>query len=175
MERIEKRLGSYTAKTCPRCGAELYADLAICYGCLYDFSRDAGSSSLAEIPALSPDKEDTIQFDRVELGIEQSTPDTAGMHIDTSALKVWINVPEEGLLLGRDASCDVVLHSSAVSRRHLRVKPTPEGMEVCDLGSTNPAVYRGRTIDDCVVVSYGDTIDLCDCRLTMTGHATYQL
>ena len=29
-------------KTCPRCGARLFADMDVCYGCLYDFSK--GSS-----------------------------------------------------------------------------------------------------------------------------------
>ncbi len=27
-------------KVCPRCGQELFADMDVCYGCLYDFSRD---------------------------------------------------------------------------------------------------------------------------------------
>lgn len=28
-------------KTCPRCGARLFADMDVCYGCLYDFSKGA--------------------------------------------------------------------------------------------------------------------------------------
>lgn len=28
-------------KTCPRCGAQLFADMDVCYGCLYDFSKHA--------------------------------------------------------------------------------------------------------------------------------------
>ena len=27
-------------KVCPRCGQELFADMDVCYGCLYDFSKD---------------------------------------------------------------------------------------------------------------------------------------
>ena len=27
-------------KTCPRCGARLFADMDVCYGCLYDFSKE---------------------------------------------------------------------------------------------------------------------------------------
>ena len=27
-------------KVCPRCGETLFADMDVCYGCLYDFSRD---------------------------------------------------------------------------------------------------------------------------------------
>ena len=28
-------------KVCPRCGQALFADMDVCYGCLYDFSRDS--------------------------------------------------------------------------------------------------------------------------------------
>ena len=27
-------------KTCPRCGAKLFADMDVCYGCLYDFATE---------------------------------------------------------------------------------------------------------------------------------------
>lgn len=38
----------YTKKSCPRCGEALYADMDVCYGCLYDFGRkDNGPSELA--------------------------------------------------------------------------------------------------------------------------------
>lgn len=39
----------YAKKTCPRCGEELFADMQVCYGCLYDFTRsDNGPSEIAE-------------------------------------------------------------------------------------------------------------------------------
>lgn len=31
-------------KVCPRCGQELFADMDVCYGCLYDFSKDVTTS-----------------------------------------------------------------------------------------------------------------------------------
>lgn len=38
----------YAKKTCPRCGEELFADMQVCYGCLYDFTRsDNGPSEIA--------------------------------------------------------------------------------------------------------------------------------
>lgn len=38
----------YAKKRCPRCGETLYADMQVCYGCLYDFTRsDNGPSELA--------------------------------------------------------------------------------------------------------------------------------
>lgn len=40
---------NYAKKTCPRCGEELFADMQVCYGCLYDFTRsDNGPSEIAE-------------------------------------------------------------------------------------------------------------------------------
>ena len=41
MEVVERPRARYATKVCPRCGARLYEDMNICYGCLYDFSRDA--------------------------------------------------------------------------------------------------------------------------------------
>lgn len=35
-------------RTCPRCGAKLFADMNTCYGCLYDFSRDQTHNHIDE-------------------------------------------------------------------------------------------------------------------------------
>ena len=35
-------------KTCPRCGEMLFADMDVCYGCLYDFSKDTVGSRLPD-------------------------------------------------------------------------------------------------------------------------------
>lgn len=179
--------GLYATKRCPRCGAELYSDMHICYGCLYDFTRDKtrslpGMPELPEFPEEGRAEEPFVEVDPiVEVSLAGDTEDLAdvsravsrdervGMLIRTLALDVWTPVPEEGLSVGRDASNEVVVHSPAVSRHHLRVRPTPDGMEVTDLGSTNPATYQGRNIARSVVVSYGDSIDVCGTTLIMTG------
>ena len=157
--------GTYRTKTCPRCGDVLYGDMHICYGCLYDFSRDR-SKKPTGLPALT---------EREEFGERASAaPGVAGrgelgMVVKTQHADVWTPVPSEGALVGRDPGSDVVLHLPAVSQRHLRVCPTPDGMEVTDLGSTNPATYQGRAITRPTVVSYGDAIDVCGTTLVMTG------
>ena len=145
----------YATRRCPRCGAELYADMGVCYGCLYDFSRDAARGTTSERGASS--------------SLAQRHAGEVGVAVQSSTLDVWLPVGEEGASVGRDAANDVVLHSPAVSRRHLRMVPTPDGMEVEDLGSKNRATYRGREISDRVVVTYGDAIDVCGCILVMTG------
>lgn len=40
---------SMGTKTCPRCGARLFSDMPVCYGCLYDFGGRSAS------PPVSPD------------------------------------------------------------------------------------------------------------------------
>lgn len=35
-------------KTCPRCGEMLFADMDVCYGCLYDFTKDIAGNGPSE-------------------------------------------------------------------------------------------------------------------------------
>ena len=42
---------NFETRTCPRCGSELYADMSVCYECLYDFSRDVSRRPLTMLPA----------------------------------------------------------------------------------------------------------------------------
>ncbi|WP_455136028.1 FHA domain-containing protein [Thermophilibacter sp.] len=158
--------GWYRTRTCPRCGSELYADMDVCYGCLYDFGREAARPGLpASVPVMGPGETMPLAAGVPAEGLTEEV----GMLVRTASVDVWVAVPEEGLVVGRAPECDVVLHSLAVSRAHLRVTPTSDGMEARDLGSTNPARYRGREVRDCVIVAYGDSIDVCGCVLTMTG------
>ena len=162
--------GVYGTKVCPRCGSELYADMDVCYGCLFDFDRQANLALPAPDAAErgrvdAGDTEDLSAVARVCLGAETRV----GVLVRTVSVDVWRALDEEGAVVGRDGSCEVALHSPAVSRRHIRLLPTPDGMEVSDLGATNPATYRGREITGCVIVPYGDAIDVCGCRLVMTG------
>ena len=144
----------YATRRCPRCGAELYADMDVCYGCLYDFTRDRPRDAGV-----------------MDLSLARRHAGEVGVVVRTQTLDVWLPVGERGASVGRDGSNDVVLHSIAVSGCHVRLVPTPDGMEVSDLNSTNPARYHGREIHGRVIVSYGDTIDVCGCILTMTGPA----
>ena len=181
METLDRPRVRYATKVCPRCGERLYEDMNICYGCLYDFTRDPSPEVEAEGPALGeagrpgPLAEDSL----LDLGDTQdlSIPPEAllraeevGMLIRTPTVDLWVPVaPDAGCTIGRDSANDVVLHAPTVSRRHLELVPTPDGMEVSDLGSTNPATYRGEEVRGSVVVPYGDSVEVCGCVLTMTG------
>ncbi|WP_130176081.1 FtsK/SpoIIIE domain-containing protein [Cryobacterium sp. SO1] len=49
------------------------------------------------------------------------------------------------LLVGRDASCDIVLHDSLVSKKHVRLE-IGDAVEVIDLGSANGVVVDGGIV-----------------------------
>ena len=115
---------------------------------------------------------DTLDLSAVAGQTGGPVPGAPGLGVRTSACDVWCPVPEGGVTVGRDARNDIVLHAPAVSRRHLRARPTPDGMEVTDLGSTNPARHRGHDITGSVVVPYGEVVDVCGCLLVMTGTAS---
>ena len=170
MGMIERRATPYPTKTCPRCGAELYADMNICYGCLYDFSRDASRRVEAEMPLASQrPRGDTVDLSAASTALPHA--DGVGLLVRPPAVALRAPVGAKGVSLGRGPENDVVLHSPAISHRHLWLTPTPDGMEVCDLGSTNPARYHGREVRERVVAPYGDSLDVCGCILTMTGPA----
>ena len=60
-----------------------------------------------------------------------------------AGLRVPLSPP--GLVIGRDADCDVVLGDDGVSRRHLRVEPSQGGLRVTvtDLDSVNGTWLEG--------------------------------
>src|SRR3981081_3557644 len=66
-------------------------------------------------------------------------------------------IPAAGLLIGRHQSCDVVLTSLRVSRRHARVVQSPEGYALLD-DSANGGVVNGVRVDGRIVLKQGDII-----------------
>ena len=171
-----------TIKRCPRCGMELFSDMGVCYGCLFDFSR-AGSPG----PGLPPqdDLDEPRGWDEgippFELEEDGRTLELSGMPLGArtsgvpsvwvrgSELEVVVPIPKDGLNVGRLPSNDVVLHSAAASRRHLRVSLVSGGAVVEDQGSTNPAMLRGRAVDDLARMQVGDTLDVCGTLFTLVG------
>ena len=184
---------------CPRCGAVLYADMSVCYGCLYDFTRASGDNGPSELlPGPGPDGAGaTVEADAgaaPDAGCEDETPGAGaprdadatwamrvprrsapvvrrepGMLVETASCDVWVPLGEDVVAVGRAEDNGIVLHDPTVSRHHLRAMATPDGVEVHDCGATNPATYQGRQVCGCVVVSYGDRIQVGSAGLTMTG------
>ncbi len=223
MERLESVMArSFEKKTCPRCGQLLYADMTVCYGCLYDFTRkDNGPSEpaaaktvAAKTVAAKPAAAKTaavVSADAERGGVAPPEPGPSGREREDSALSgkpgprplstpigspddnevttlldgpsviegphavcvrtdsadVLVPLGEKGLCVGRGSGNQVVLREKSVSRRHLRILPAEEGAEVRDLGSTNPAKYRGRPLRGTVLVPWGGEVELGGVVLSM--------
>jgi len=78
-------------------------------------------------------------------------------------------VTEQALICGRDADCDQVLDHPMISRRHVRLVPTTEGLQVEDLGSTNGTYLNGRRILEPALAQKGDVIELGTYAFTLSA------
>lgn len=61
------------------------------------------------------------------------------------------------VLVGRAPECDMCLRDSGLSRRHARLVPTNDGVQIEDLGSTNGTFLNGRQVQRGIAVP-GDEI-----------------
>jgi pSer/pThr/pTyr-binding forkhead associated (FHA) protein len=66
-------------------------------------------------------------------------------------------VPEKGLVIGRDAGCDVVVPRNEVSRRHAELAPTEDGYVIRDT-SSNGVFVNGERIQGSHRLSRADVI-----------------
>ena len=66
-------------------------------------------------------------------------------------------VAEAGLVIGRDAGCDVVVPSGEVSRRHAAIMPTGAGYQLRDT-STNGVWVNGTRIEGVATLGRGDVV-----------------
>jgi FhaA, N-terminal domain/FHA domain len=69
-------------------------------------------------------------------------------------------LPPGGGVIGRSRDCDVVLEDSGISRRHAEIRPTPDGWEIEDLGSTNGVLVNGLRVRGREPLHGGDRIEL---------------
>jgi S1-C subfamily serine protease len=69
----------------------------------------------------------------------------------------------DGLVVGREDACDLVLDDKEVSRRHARLKPLPDGtVELEDLGSRNGTFVDGKQISGTVILRGGEKVEIGD-------------
>ena len=90
-----------------------------------------------------------------------------GLHLNWRGLEVTIPVPAQGLTLGRSSSCDVVLRSAAISRRHVQVVVEDGMVLVADLGSVNQALLDGKPVEVCEPWLPGSVLNLCGARFSL--------
>ena len=78
----------------------------------------------------------------------------------------------ERIVVGREASCDVVVSDDGVSRRHAAFTARVGGIvEVEDLGSSN-GVWRNATRITTAQLQPGDEVTLGSCRVTIGTYPT---
>lgn len=87
----------------------------------------------------------------------------------TDSVDVILPLPREGMVFGADLSCDVVLHSAAVSPRHLRVIPAEGGALAFDLDAAYPALRDGVPVGEGTLVLPGESVVLCGSIATLVG------
>lgn len=71
------------------------------------------------------------------------------------------------LVVGRDASCDIVIDTPNVSRYHCRLERQAEGILVSDVGSTNGTWVAGERLQRPVLVQPGDDVYVGPHRLDL--------
>jgi pSer/pThr/pTyr-binding forkhead associated (FHA) protein len=68
-------------------------------------------------------------------------------------------VGPDGLTMGREPGCDVVVTATDVSRRHARIELKPEGYTILDT-STNGILVNGGRVPGAKILARGDTIQI---------------
>ncbi len=81
------------------------------------------------------------------------------------------------LVMGREATCDVVIADRQVSRFHARLTPTDEGVILEDLGSKNGTRHNGNILSAPVMLQDGDAVQVSFIQefLFFTSDATVPL
>ena len=90
-----------------------------------------------------------------------------GLHLNWRGLEATIPIPAQGLTLGRASSCDVVLRSAAISRRHVQIVVEDGMVLVADLGSVNQALLDDKPVEVCEPWLPGSVLNLCGARFSL--------
>jgi two-component system response regulator HydG len=112
---------------------------------------------------------DDAQQPGTELGVR-----ALQLPADRSYVLVALDGPESGrrfeiegasrTLVGTSPACTVQLSHPTVSRRHVAIEPSPNGLHLTDLGSTNGTRISGVRVIE-AYLSGGETIELGDTKL----------
>lgn len=162
---------------CPRCGEVLFEDMNVCYGCLYNFSKDRtqvmpkdkdvvaeGGDARTQEPGTAEEENGSAGFNAA-LGNGLAP----AVFVRTASVDFVMDVPPDGLVVGSDPACDIVLHAPTVSRRHLRLLPAIGGISVVDLGAASPVMVAGRSVSGVTLVREGEAVETCGSLLTVIG------
>jgi pSer/pThr/pTyr-binding forkhead associated (FHA) protein len=87
-------------------------------------------------------------------------------HLRTPSGERIIRLTDGSLILGRALECDVVIHDTKVSRRHLRIDISAEAIAVTDLGSSSGMTVDGFKVAHATLAD-GSTIVIGECSLRL--------
>ncbi len=130
------------------------------------YSDDRQAGSTAEFPALSPEQAEILP---VAAPAPKSANRDAGLQsarvgapVKNGRLISLVDgreyaVGDDGLAIGRDAGCDVVVPANAVSRRHARIALEVRGYTITD-SSTNGITVSGERVRSTRLLKRGDIV-----------------
>lgn len=122
----------------------------------------------------------------VEAARSAPSESSGGPDEDTGATRVRMAVPKYVLrgvsgavfgkvfpvggpvAIGRAPECDISVQGEEISRRHALVKPTPDGLSVEDLGSSNGTYVNGKRVQQ-AFLNAGDELKLDTVRFIVVA------
>ena len=129
----------------------LHGDRVVIDGCELRFADETQAGTTQELPSQGE-----VRAATPSAGIGEAR--SRGRLVSLTDGREYA-VPAEGLTLGRDAGCDVVVAATNVSRRHARIVPAPGGYELVDT-STNGVFVNGDRVQGSLALARGDTVRL---------------
>lgn len=98
-----------------------------------------------------------------------STPEAQRLGLENPAGRPIVDLKQgQVILVGRDASADIVLDTPNISRLHARLERVRRGIRVEDLGSTNGTWVNGERITRPTTIKAGDDLRLGPHRIELT-------
>jgi hypothetical protein len=79
---------------------------------------------------------------------------------------VALRADSQGLLIGRDPTCDIVVADPAISRRHALIRTSIDGVELVPLGRL-PVGHNGRPCERAQQLANGDQIEIAELVFTV--------
>jgi pSer/pThr/pTyr-binding forkhead associated (FHA) protein len=92
--------------------------------------------------------------------VSKPTAATGGRVISLMDGREYV-VPAAGVVFGRDPTCDIVVGSTEVSRKHASLTPSPEGYLLRDI-STNGVLVNGEPASSPSLLGRGDVLTIGD-------------
>ncbi|HEV8061514.1 MAG TPA: ATP-binding cassette domain-containing protein [Gemmataceae bacterium] len=153
-------------KKCPYCGVENGAGNRFCEQC--GRALVAGAAGPADIPKI-----DVTQTMTLKPGFATSqapkTPESRAVPVDV------LFSYKNKLVVGRAPDCDICLPHPNVSRYHLVLERTDDGIRLRDLNSVNGVQVNGRRMTHSMLIQERERIGVGPFLFSLAGGVLYSL